>query len=176
VRRVISVNLPEPTADDSEAKTAGLEVVSDITRERLSAIASKVRGAGDLGLRAFRLTESNFRSAVNADPTDLFDFRESTLHDGEQVMDAIAAELCLKEGVALDAPWDRYQAGGAPVVSADGVAVVLSLDITDEVVSDALALGARVVVFLEDGFAGADAVKANAVTNAKNFGITRKSV
>ena len=34
----------------------------------------------------------------------------------------------------------------------------------------------RVVVFLEDGFAGADAVKANAFTNAKNLGITMKTV
>ena len=56
------------------------------------------------------------------------------------------------------------------------MAVVLSLEITDQVVAEALALGARVVVFLEDGFAGADAVKANAVTNAKNLGITLKTV
>ena len=32
------------------------------------------------------------------------------------------------------------------------------------------------VVFLEDGFAGSDAVKANAFTNAKNLGITMKTV
>ena len=61
-------------------------------------------------------------------------------------------------------------------IEAGGVAVVLSDDVTADVVADALALGARVVVFLEDGFAGADAVKANAVTNAKNLGITLKTV
>jgi hypothetical protein len=53
---------------------------------------------------------------------------------------------------------------------------VLSDAITADVVADALELGARVIVFLEDGFAGADAVKANAVTNAKNLGITLKTV
>ena len=56
------------------------------------------------------------------------------------------------------------------------MAVVLSLEITDEVVAEALALDAQVVVFLEDGFAGADAVKANAVTNARNLGVTLKTV
>jgi hypothetical protein len=44
------------------------------------------------------------------------------------------------------------------------------------VVSEALALEPRVAVLLEDGFAGADAVKANAVTNARNLGITLKTV
>ena len=34
----------------------------------------------------------------------------------------------------------------------------------------------HVVVFLEDGFAGNDAVKANAFTNARNLGITLKTV
>jgi len=62
------------------------------------------------------------------------------------------------------------------VIDARGVAIVLSLEITEQIVTDALALGARVVVFLEDGFAGADAVKANAVTKAKNLGITLKTV
>jgi hypothetical protein len=33
-----------------------------------------------------------------------------------------------------------------------------------------------VVVFLEDGFAGHDAVKANAFTTARNRGITMKTV
>ena len=84
--------------------------------------------------------------------------------------------MLLKEGVPLDAPWNGIGAGGARVIEAGGVAVVLSLEITDQVVADALALGARVVVFLEDGFAGADAVKANAVTNARNLGITLKTV
>jgi adenine-specific DNA-methyltransferase len=175
VRRVISVNLQEPTADDSEARKAGLEVVSDITRARLSAIASKVTGAGDLGLRIFRLTESNFESAEDAGSTDQFAFRESTLHDGAQ-FEAIAAEVLLKEGVALDAAWDRREIRGVPVITAAGVAIVLSLDTTNDVVTDVLELDPRVIVFLEDGFAGRDAVKANAVTTAKSRGITMKTV
>ena len=173
---MISVNLPEPTDDKSEAHRAGLATVSAVTLARLSAVMKSVDGAETAGLRVFALGKSNFGDEQDADPKRLFDLSESTLGDRQHDMQAIAAEVLLKEGVALDAPWTRQEAGSASVVTAGGVAVVLSLDITDDVVHDAAALGARVVVFLEDGFAGADAVKANAVTNAKNLGITLKTV
>ncbi len=54
--------------------------------------------------------------------------------------------------------------------------MVLSLNLTQEIADAALELEPKVVVFLEDGFAGADAVKANTVTNAKNAGIVMKTV
>jgi adenine-specific DNA-methyltransferase len=166
-RRFIAVQLPEPTGHDDYAH------VSDISRVRIAAAMEEL---GASGLRSYRLDKSNFRDGTSIDPTNLFDFHERTLNDGQRATDAIAAEVLLKEGVSLEAMWGRRKAGGAPVISAGGVAVVLSLDITDEVVAEALALGARVVVFLEDGFAGADAVKANAVTNARNLGITLKTI
>lgn len=53
---------------------------------------------------------------------------------------------------------------------------MLSLSITDQVVDEALALRSRVLVFLEDGFAGRDAIKANAFTRARSAGITMKTV
>ena len=166
-RRFIAVQLPEPTGYDD------YEYVSDITRAR---IVAAIEDVGARGVRSYRLAESNFRGDIGVEPTDLFDLSESTLHDSEQDAGVIAAEVLIKEGVSLDARWTESDAGDATVIEAGGVAVVLSLEITDQVVVDALALGARVVVFLEDGFAGADAVKANAVTNAKNLGITLKTV
>ncbi len=102
--------------------------------------------------------------------------RESTLENGNPFMEEIAGEVLLKEGVPLDVTWSRDKAGDATVITAEGVAVVMSLDITEAVASDALVLKPRVLVFLEDGFAGKDAVKANAFTNSKNFGITMKTV
>lgn len=166
-RRFVSVQLPEPTGYDD------YEFVSDITRARIAAAIDDVGGEG---VRSYRLSESNFRVGIGADPTELFDLAESTLHDRDQDHRAIAGELLLKEGVPLDVVWTRSTAGGAEVIQAGGVAVVLSLEITDQVVSEALALAPRVVVFLEDGFAGGDAVKANAVTNARNLGIAMKTV
>lgn len=167
-RRFICVQLPEPTGFDD------FPLVSDITRARIDAAMKDV--APTIGLRSFRLGASSFYDETTADPESLFDLRESTLGGVDQSMEAIAAEVLLKEGVPLDAAWLRHAAGGAPVVMAEGVAVVMTLKINEVVATEALELKPRVLVFLEDGFAGRDAVKANVFTNAKNLGITMKTV
>jgi adenine-specific DNA-methyltransferase len=173
-RRVVQVQLPETLPSDSEARRLGHNTVADIARDRWARVAEGLDPSTNASLRCLALERSRFHDTTTSDPADLFDLRETTL-DGRELTDAIAAEVLLKEGVALDAAWERSEAGGAPVIAADGVAVVLSLDLTDEVVREALAAQPRVAVFLEDGFAGADAVKANAVTNARNLGITLKT-
>ena len=170
-RRTISINIPEPVAGGSSTA----QTVSDVTLSRIRKVVETVDG-GATGLRALSLQRSNFRQASDTPAPDLFDLSGSTLVVGEEALEGVAAEVLLKEGISLDAPWSRSRAGGASVIAADGVAVVLSLRITDDVVREALAEGPRVVVFLEDGFAGADAVKANAVTNARSLGITMKTV
>lgn len=84
--------------------------------------------------------------------------------------------MLLKEGVALEQEWKRHKIAGAEVVVASDVAVVLSDRVDNAVVEEVLKLGLRIAIFMEDGFAGADAVKANAFTKAKNAGITLKTV
>lgn len=172
-RRYICVTLPEETPESSAARAAGYDLVSDITLARLKRVMD---GMAHSGLRVSRLAASNFRRAGSSDPEDLFDLSETTLEDRDHVMEHIAQEVLLKEGVRLDAVWERHLAAEAPVILAEGVAVVLSLGLTQEIADAALALEPNVVVFLEDGFAGADAVKANAYTNAKNDGIVMKTV
>lgn len=172
-RRVISVNIQEPTPEASEARKHGYQAVSDITRDRLEAVMETVPGAQAQGLRTYRLGRSNFRGTVESDELDL---SVSTLAWEETDWQAIAAEVLLKEGIALDENWDRIHVGDTEVVVAGGVAVVLSDKSDDALVEAVLQLKTRVVVFMEDGFAGADAVKANAFTNAKNAGITMKTV
>lgn len=175
-RRCVSVNIQEPLADESGARDAGFRTVTDIAVARIKKAMSMVAGGENMGLRVLRLASSNFRDGSSGDPDELFDLRESTLDDGEHIMEHIAQEVLLKEGVRLDAKWQRDEAANAPVITADGVAVVMSLDLTQEITDAALALQPKVVVFLEDGFAGEDAVKANTFTNAKNAGIVMKTV
>jgi adenine-specific DNA-methyltransferase len=166
-RRSIAVQLPEP------ATSGPFDDLSEVTRRRIAAAMDKL---GASGLRAYRLEASGFRAETREAPAELFDLEERTLGHDRPADAAVAAEVLLKEGVPLDATWVRSEAGGAPVITADGVAVVLSLGINDDVVREALDAKPRVLVLLEDGLAGADAVKANAVTNAKNLGITLKTV
>ena len=175
-RRFILVQLPETTPETSVARAEGFERISEITRARIARVMDAIDGAEVSGLRSFRLDASNFRNLEVSAADDLFDMRESTLVDRDHVLDELAGEILLKEGVPLDAPWSRVQAGEASVIVAAGVAVVMCVDISDDVASAAMELDARVVVFLEDGFAGKDSVKANVFTNAKNLGITMKTV
>lgn len=172
-RRVIAVNLPEPTPAGSSAKKAGFDYISDITLHRVSAVAATVLGADGLGLRVFRLRSSNFRASSDGDELSL---HASTLAEEPPDWTAIAAEVLVKEGVPLDRRWVRHNLGGVDAVVSDGVAVVLTDAVDDKLIEAALDLSPRVLVFLEDGFADADAVKANAVANAKNRAITLKTV
>lgn len=174
-RRCISVNLPEPIPAESAAFDAGFRSVADITYARIRAAMRSVESPGQ-GLRVLSLSSSQFRSSKPGGEFELFDLSESTLMDGDPNPDAIAAQVLLGEGVPLDAPWNRHQTGDATVVVADGVAVVLGTNLDDEVVAGALALSPRVLVFLEDGFAGKDEVKTNAFTAARNAGVTMKTV
>ncbi|KLN34191.1 hypothetical protein FB00_13515 [Cellulosimicrobium funkei] len=174
-RRYILVNIPEPTGRESAARKAGFETVSDITFKRVAAVRAHVKGASRAGLRTLRLKDSNF-VYTSVDDADELTLHGSTLVKVEPRGDSLAAEVFLKEGVALDESWVRHGVGGTEVIVADGVAVVLSDAITDDVANAAVALNPRVLVFLEDGFAGRDAVKANVFTNAKNAGIAMKTV
>lgn len=176
VRRSISVNLPEPVKAGSVADGMGYKHVSDVTEARLKLAMGLHSNFERQGLRVLRLNRSNFHDESSGDPNELFDLRESTLGDGEHVLEYIAQEVLLKEGVPLDSIWGRHEAAGAPVILADGVAVVMSLKLTQETANAALRLKPKVIVFLEDGFAGADTVKANTFTNAKNAGIVMKTV
>jgi len=166
-RRYIAVQLGEPTGHDDYAR------VSDITLTRINAAIEDVEGAETQGLRVFRLADSSF--CESAADEGLLDLTESTLKQHAEP-DAIAAEVLLAEGVSLDSPWERHSAGGAPVVIADGVAVVLGTKISRNVTDAVFSLRPKVAVFLEDGFADADAVKASAYADARAARVIMKTV
>ena len=172
-RRCISVNLPEPTPEDSVAARAGYLKVSDITWARIRGVMEGDSAAANQGLRTLALSESNFGEPTRGDELTL---TTTTLASAEFVAYAVAQEVLLKEGVRLDVPWIWSTADSADVVSADGVAIVLTMDLTDVVVKEVLAAEPRVVVFLEDGFKDNDSVKANAFFACQQSGITMKTV
>ncbi|GIK78439.1 MAG: adenine methyltransferase [Actinomycetes bacterium] len=173
-RRCISVNIPEPLDDTSEAFQAGYQSVNDIAISRIAKVMAGVVGAKEQGLRIFSLEESNFRIA---DDENLeLDLSGLTLIRGNAEGPDLAAEILLSEGVRLDKPWEWLEAAGVDVVRCHDVAIVLGLDLTEEVVEAALELKPRVLVFLEDGFANNDSSKANAFYACQQAGIAMKTV
>lgn len=166
-RRFIVVQLPEPTGH------ADFEVVSDITRARITAAMEDL---GVTGFRSYRLGEGGFLRADDSGEGDLFNLSANTLRTDAIDVRTVAAEVFLKEGVPLDANWTQHQIGEVTVAIADRIAVVIGVQIDDVVAQRVLDLKPRIVVFLEDDLAGKDALKANAFTNARNRGITMKTV
>lgn len=64
-RRYICVQMPETTPEDSEARKAGYTKISDIAIDRIRKAAEKIRNehpeySGDLGVRVYTETDSNF--------------------------------------------------------------------------------------------------------------------
>lgn len=175
-RRTISINLPEPVAPESKADLLGFDLVSEITEARIKRVMETDPQFNSQGLRVARLAPSHFRVASRSSKDGLLDLSESTLAESAESLESVAQEVLLKEGVRFDAPWKRHEVAGVSVVVAAGAAVVLSRELTQEIADAALALRPKVVVFFEDGFAGADAVKANTFTNAKNANIVMKTV
>ena len=173
-RRSISVNLPEPTPENSAAHDAGYETVSDVTYARIMAGLAHASSTNKEGLKGFPPGESNFANSQRAEGE--VSFVETTLRENGLDSISIAAEIFLKEGVTFDSQWERLSVAGADAVRAAGVLITLSHEMTDDITRAALDLGPDVLVFLEDGFAGRDAVKANAHSNAKQLGIKMKTV
>lgn len=173
-RLVISVNIPEPTPEGGAARDLGFKRVSEVTLARIGKVLEKVSGAEAMGLRVYRLSESAFATGSTADGE--LNLELSTLRDGVDDVYAIAAEVFLKEGVTLDAPWVEHEFGDIVVEISGGVAVVVGSKLDEAAIQSALDLEPRIVVFLEDDLAGKDALKANAFTNARNRGITMKTV
>ncbi|MDD7355773.1 MAG: site-specific DNA-methyltransferase [Streptococcus hyointestinalis] len=76
-RKYILCTLDEQVADKSAAKEAGYETIDQISRERIRRAADKIRKEQpdkakdlDLGFRAFRVDESNFRD-VSVTPSEM---------------------------------------------------------------------------------------------------------
>ncbi len=175
-RKYVLVNIPDEILNNPSCEKLGLTKISEVTRERIVRLIGRGADVRDFGLRSYRLSKSAFVD-LNPEKRDgvleLFTF---TL-DLEARESSIAAEVFLKNGVRLDMPWTQVDIDAQPTFISDGVAVVLSKQLTDDVVNAARDLeSVHTVVFLEDGFAGRDSVKANAHFAFKNANKTMKTV
>lgn len=113
-RKFIVVQLPEPTPEKSIARNAGYETISDIGKTRIQQLLDRMRTANlfreseDLGVKVFKLTESNYRqwNGVSEDNPESYAeqlkfFSDSSLVDGWLPSNVIY-EVAIKEGYQLD--------------------------------------------------------------------------
>ena len=186
-RRFILVQLPEPVEIDSNAGKAGFETIADIGRERIRRVIDKVRessedqldlnqaNAAELGFKAFRLDQSNFRIwdfvDDQGDDDDLA--RQLDLHVDhrrrESTPDDVVQEILLKAGFPLTTDVGMIKLAGSDVFSIEDGEMLICLEknITTELVDALAEADPLLVICLDSGFKGNDQLKANATQTFK---------
>jgi adenine-specific DNA-methyltransferase len=172
-RRYICVTWPEPTPEKSAAHKAGLLTVSQITRLRLGKVAELFDGSKLRGLRCFSVSKSNFR--VDVEPTSATPKLFSETLEVQPDPKDIETQISLIQGVRLDLPRTSIDCAGVPAVQIQNTLLVTGLTLTEAAVEAAFATDASTIIFLEDGFAGKDSLKANAYFYAKSRNIIMRT-
>lgn len=183
-RRCISVQLPEPCDEKSEAFKAGYKTIAEISKERIRRAAKKIAEEnpeykGDLGFKVFKLDSSNIKT-WDADFTNV----EQSLLDAvdniksDRSSEDLLYEILLKYGLDLTLPIETRDVGGkrAYVLGYGALIICLDDDVTQDTVSAIAALKEELnsditrVVFKDGGFSN-DVVKTNAIQTLKQCGI-----
>jgi len=191
-RRCISVQLPEPTDEKSEARKAGYANIAEITRERIRRAGAKIleeesakldgRAEGlDVGFRAYKLVDTNFAkwradsSLSKEELASLFAGMGESVDDDARPEAALLTEVLLKLGFSLTEHTERVDVAGLEAFSvADGLVVAYlneHVKPTLEQLRAMVALEPGRLVVLEDAFQGDDVLKTNLVQECRSHGV-----
>lgn len=192
--KFVVVQLPEPCNPKERtgraALRAGIQTVADIAKERVRRAAKRLASMGsdqlalaegktaDMGFRVFRLAESNF-TTWGADesktPEQLkkqLDLHVDHVRTGRSD-DDILCEILLKSGFPLATPVAKTKLAGTSAFSIAGGALIVCLErnLTLELIRAIADLKPERVVCLDEGFAGNDQLKTNAVQTFRAKGV-----
>lgn len=190
-REFILVQLPEPLPKPEKE----LKTLADICKVRLSGViaqfSAEVQGKLDIaskkvkdpGFRVFKLAESNFKTwdAGKSDNVQQLEqqleMHVDHLREGRTAPDFFY-EILLKSGFPLTASVEKLALGGVEVFGVAGGALLICLE--RELTLDAIRAMAEKkperVVCLDEGFAGNDQLKTNAVQTFKSKGVVFRTV
>lgn len=190
-RRCISVQLPEPTDEKSEANKAGYKTISEITRERIRRAgnniliqeAIKLDGRNkplDIGFRAYKLVDTNFTKwkadsgLSEGELVNLFSSMSDSTDDNARP-EAILTEVLLKLGFSLSESIETVDVEGLEVFSvSDGLLMAYLDEHTTPTLAQLRALVAKEparLVILEDAFKGNDELKTNLVQECRTHNV-----
>ena len=190
-RRCISVQLPEPTDEKSEARKAGYENIAEITRERIRRAGAKIleeesakldgHAEGlDVGFRAYKLVDTNFtkwraHSSLSEEELKGLFAGMGESADDDARPEALLTEVLLKLGFSLTEQVERVDVAGLEAFSVAGGLVVAYLNEhvkpTLEQLRAMVALEPGRLVVLEDAFQGDDVLKTNLVQECRSHGV-----
>lgn len=189
-RKFILVQLPEPCDQESATAKAGFKTIADIAKERVRRVIKKLndedgrklalenKGKQDRGFRVYKLSESNFKtwdSQIAHEAPALQ--KQMELHiqhilKGRKT-DDILYEILLKSGFSLTTQVEKLKLAGKTVFSVANGALLVCLEkgLSMELIRAMAEKKPERVVCLDEGFAGNDQLKANAVQIFKSKGV-----
>lgn len=190
-RRCISVQLPEPTDEKSEARKAGYANIAEITRERIRRAGAKIleeesakldgrAESLDVGFRAYKLVDTNFAkwradSSLSKEELAVLFAGMGESVDDDARPEALLTEVLLKLGFSLTEQVERMDVAGLETFSvADGLVVAYlneHVKPTLEQLRAMVALEPGRLVVLEDAFQGDDVLKTNLVQECRSHGV-----
>lgn len=183
-RQWICVQLPEQTSEKSEAFKAGYANIADIARERIRRAGAKIRTDFadkiaeretplDLGFRAYRVGESNFKpwNELLADPEEI---RQQMLDALDPIEpgardESILTELLLKRGISpLTDVEDRDTYLFVPSTN---LAICLASNLTEPEFAEILASGAQIIILLARALGTNETLRMNLTLQAEQRGV-----
>lgn len=190
-RRCISVQLPEPTDEKSEAFKAGYKNIAEISKERLRRAGKKIKeeqsaqldfnenGGIDTGFKVFKLDSSNIKrweADFDTLETDLINAVDYLKRDRSN--EDLLYEILLKYGFDLTVSIEMrlLSQKNVYIIGHGALIVCLDTDIDMDVINSIGTLKEELqpdimrVVFKDDSFKD-DIVKTNALMCLKRYGI-----
>jgi len=188
-RRFVLIQLPEPTGRNDYGNIAEItkervrRVIKQIDMENQSKLDLESRNPHQDGFRVFKLAESNFKvwdadAAPNAEALgEQLALHIDHIRDGRAPSDLLY-EILLKSGFPLTASVEELKAAEKSVFSVAGGALLICLEreLTLEVIRAMADRKPERVVCLDEGFAGNDQLKTNAVQTFKTKGVVFRTV
>ena len=182
-RKFVLVQLPEKTDRDDYG------TVADITKERVRRAIGKLNtedpggATQDRGFRVFKLAESNIAAwdgGIAHDEGALavqLELHVDHVRD-DRSADDVLYEILLKSGFPLSTRVESIEIEATAVTSVAEGALLICLDqaLSLELVRAVAARKPERAVFLDEGFASNDALKANAAQVFKAAGVTFRTV
>ena len=199
-RKFICVQLPELCEEKSEAYKAGYKTIAEISKERIRRAGTKIRKEiemeqakqkgqlsfdeeqtvtmPDLGVKVFKLSDSNFKQWRDIKGSDKEEWQQQILDFLDPVtenatIDNMVYELLLKSGKDLNSVIEQKE----DYYLINGNELILMLEsATQDVVNSVLAEHPDKVIALDRLFEGNDQLKTNTVLQMRDAGIEFKTI
>ena len=145
-RKFILIQLPELTPEDSEARKAGYNTITELGKERIRRAGKKIKEESplttkglDTGFRVLRLDDSNFNPGVKASPGEYnqqqLDLFADNIKADRNDLDLLFGSI-LAWGLQLDLPMETEEVDGCKIytVNEGDLVACFAEKVTDKVI------------------------------------------